>query len=154
MTKEQAGHVLGVLNAGFPRDALEEPSALLWLSEVGMLSDYQVALETAHQIVREGDRFPLVKEFRWTYHAVNARHREATQKLPEAARSTEVPEWVQVWWWDRLNHGQEQWRPFPQQPHVTGTCLTTAEYEQKREGWVSAGSPRIRNARDIVRSIA
>lgn len=152
MTKEQAGNVLAILNAGFPQTTLEQASALLWIDEVSLLNSYDVGVETARVIVREGDRFPLVKEFRRTYHAVNARRREAIQKLPEAARSTDVPEWVQVWWWDRHNTGQEDWQAFPQQNQGVG--LSMPEYEAKRDAWAEAGSPTIGGTGEIIEALS
>lgn len=156
MTPEQAGKALGILTAGFPRDALEPESAQLWIAEVALLTSPEVAIEAARLVVRSGDRFPTVKEFRQVYHAVNARHAEAIQKLPVPALSTQVPEWVYVWWWARLTTGHEAWRPFPQQEgaELDPDVLSVSEYEELREGWVAAGSPAILSARDLVAAIA
>lgn len=67
MTLEQAGQVVGWLNAAFPRDALEAESAAIWITEVAELPHYDAALDAAKRIGRNGDRFPSLKEFRQAY---------------------------------------------------------------------------------------
>lgn len=67
MKREDAGDVLAYLNAGFPRDALEPESAMVWIREIEELPSYTAALNAAKTIVRNGDRLPTIKEFREAY---------------------------------------------------------------------------------------
>lgn len=73
MTKAQAGRALAILNAGFPRDAVEPETAAVWVDEIGRLADAEAAEEAARTCIRGGDRFPSLREFRTTYRAAHDR---------------------------------------------------------------------------------
>lgn len=67
MTGEEAGRVIAMMNAGFPRESLEPTTIAIWVDEIQRLPNLEVALEAAHTIVRFGNRFPTLKDFRVTY---------------------------------------------------------------------------------------
>lgn len=140
MTRDQAGKVIGYLNAGFHREALEPESVLVWLADVQLLAEFEVAQAAAAKIVRSADKFPTIHEFRVAYRAVL----EAQGPLPSLEpppRLTKRPEWIDVWRWAR-SVGEERW--FPQQ-HEHGDLsrppMTMADYDELRQTWLVAGAP-------------
>lgn len=142
MTKEQALQLVALLNAGFPREALEEATIDLYASEIALLHDPSIGLEAAQITVRQGERFPAVSEFRATYRSVSESRRADVRALPEAARPTDVPEWVKVWWW--LRHAKHDERMVPQQDeHGFMPSMSLREVARLRDEWVAAGSPPI-----------
>ena len=62
MTGAEAGRVVSMLNAYFPRDALEPESMAVWVQEVARLTSYDDAVAAARTIGRTGDRLPHVSE--------------------------------------------------------------------------------------------
>ncbi len=69
MKRSEAAHVMKILVAGFPREAIEPETAALWIREFDSLESPVAAAEAAVTIVRSGDRFPTIREFRQAYRA-------------------------------------------------------------------------------------
>lgn len=69
MKRSEAAHVMKILVAGFPRETLEPETVALWIRELDALDSPTAATEAALITVRSADRFPSIKEFRWTYRA-------------------------------------------------------------------------------------
>lgn len=69
MNNSDAANIVAYLNAGFPRDALEAESTAIWITEVADLAHPQAGLDAARSIVRGGDRFPTIREYRQAYRA-------------------------------------------------------------------------------------
>jgi hypothetical protein len=143
MTRDDALTVVGLLNAAFPNEALEEPTVALWLSLLMEMADAEAATNAALAIVKSGQRFPSIADFRQIYRV----HVELEPKaaLPAASvAATDIPEWVLVWRWARQEREPTIMAPFPQQhPHHQPPYLTEREYHALREEWVAAGSPRF-----------
>lgn len=74
MNQAEATHAVAYLNAGFPRDTLEPESFAIWVGEVMELPHAASALDAAKVCVRQGDRFPTIKEFRTAYRQAFDRH--------------------------------------------------------------------------------
>jgi len=67
VTTAEATHVVQILSAGFPRDAIEVETAAVWIGEIARLGRPDAAVEAARLIIRIADRFPSFKEYRDTY---------------------------------------------------------------------------------------
>lgn len=101
MTQAEAARVVAVLVAGFPREAIEDETTRLWISELMRLDARlasSAALEAAVRIVRTGDRFPTWREFRAVY--LSEVRRLAPPALEEGSRQP-MPEDAKAWL-DRL----------------------------------------------------
>lgn len=159
MTVEEAGKVVAILNAGFPREALEPETFVLWASEVAILEEPELAIAAARLIVRNADHFPHLKEFRTVYRGVverrDADERQRIRALPEGPRP-EIPEFVHVWWWATNLRADRVTRRFPQtQVEIDeDDYLTPAEYEELRVEWEAAGAPRLRSVDGLTRNVA
>lgn len=97
MTFEDAGRVVGWLNAAFTRDALEQESFAVWVSEVAELPSFDAAMDAAKRIGRNGDRFPTLKEFRGAYRQAFDRllaGRELEQSRPMGVVPDDVKAWL------------------------------------------------------------
>lgn len=154
MTHEEAGNIVAVLNAGFPNSTLERESVAIYAKEIALLHDYAIGTEAAWMTVRQGDRFPTIKEFRSVYRSVADRRRSEVPALEEGPRGRGIPEWVQVWWWARHIRIPRELRDFPQQHdwHNSPT-MATVDYDALRAEWAAAGSPRI-GVGEIMASLA
>ncbi len=148
MTKTEAGEVISLLNAGFHREALEAETVKVWLVEIALLADGEVAVETARRMIRETDHFPSLREFRAAYRAVAEAKRAKVRALEEARRPTRLEEWVYVYKWARA---AGELRPFPQQQEWADpdTVMSETEYAQLREQWLKAGTPRNVNFQTV-----
>lgn len=105
MTREHAAAVVAILNAGYPRDAIEGDTRDVWIGEVARLHRADAAVEAARTIIRQSDRFPTVQSFIATY-------RQAA---------------------DRLNVGKEIEPPDDSVPPPPETLAWFAERNEK--GW-------------------
>lgn len=140
MTREQASKVVGYLNAGFHREALEPASALVWMNDVSLLAEFEVAQAAAAKIVRSADKFPTIHEFRVAYRAV-LETQAPLPSLEPPPRETKRPEWVDVWGWAR-SVGDERWLPQQEdQRDLSRPRMSLDEYAELREAWLVAGAP-------------
>lgn len=171
MNLDEATREFGRLKAAFPTMALDEEQAELLVRELALLHDATVLYEAVSNLIHREERFPTIARIRLAYRSVNdARH--AQQQALEAAApggDSDVPEWVQVWWWnlhrsrqDREIANEERFpnckvgerppkrmRGFPQEHDPGDDPLTMDEYEQVRQAWIAAGSPEA-HAWDII----
>lgn len=67
MTAAEAAAVIGILNAGYPREALEGDTRAVWVNLTTKLSSAAAAREAAVKIIEGSPRFPSYHEFRETY---------------------------------------------------------------------------------------
>lgn len=140
--------MLATLLAGFPDKALEPESVALWTQEIAGMGDFEIADYVARGFVRESDTFPSLHAFREGVGRANRREaddRARARGLPEK-RSTEIPEWVKVWWWARHTRDPREERDFPQMASPdapAGAFMSQAEYDELKGEWVLAGSPSI-----------
>lgn len=64
----------------------------------------------------------------------------------EGKRGHAAPEWVWVWSWARSAREPVEERSFPQQQGWNpDAMMTMAEYEDLRDEWYAAGSPKAKN---------
>ncbi len=78
MRKAEAVQVVQVLAAGFPHEALEPETVALWTYELCVLESADAARDAAMTIVRSGDKFPTLRQFRVAY-------RQASERLSPPA---------------------------------------------------------------------
>lgn len=66
MTESQARGLVGTLLTAFPRDArlVTDSTVSLYSSELSKLQSANAAVETVQQLIRHGDHFPTIAEFR------------------------------------------------------------------------------------------
>jgi hypothetical protein len=148
---------------------LDEEEGDLIVREVALLADPLVLNEAIDGIIRREERFPTIATIRSYYRTVaDARRPRA---LPERARETDIPEWVQVWYWhtritrpdrSKANTTSRQavddrppvkLRDFPQYPHPGDDAYTMEEYEQIKAAWVKSGSPTVGTASEIFAGV-
>lgn len=162
MTRDEATTILAGLTAAFPNVRLEEDTPEVWRKHLAAL-DFEVADRAVGQCVDNLKFFPSVAEFREFYRL--ERHNQPKPRPVEPERSDEIPEWVQVWWW-RLNAtrtsrqaanttalGPVEGRPpvrMREFPQVDSGGYSWDEYEQIREAWVKAGSPRAGSVAEVL----
>lgn len=95
MTGEEAGKVMAILNAGFPREAVEPETLAVWMAEMIELQ-HKPARSAARTVIRNGERFPTFHEFKVAYRA--AATRLAPPAILAAPESTEMTidarEWI------------------------------------------------------------
>ena len=148
MDRAEAGVVLATLLAGFPDKALEPESVALWTQEIAEMGDFEDCDRVARGFVRESDTFPTLHAFREGVAREKRERADARSRshgLPEK-RSTEIPEWVKVWWWCRHARAPREERDLPQMapPDAPpGTFISQAEYDELKGEWILAGSPSI-----------
>ncbi len=162
MKLAEAQFVVATLSGAFPQQRLTPENVKVYVDEIALLSDPVVASEAARQIVREGDRFPTIKDFRFVYRAVNERHASERRALeaPEEEVSSRVPEWVHVWAWcrgttDPPREPVEE-RTFPQVgEHYADpkrARMSADEYEALETEWRAAGAPKLQTP-DLSRMV-
>lgn len=100
MTQREAGHVVGYLNAVFPREALEPETVAVWVDELSELPSYEYAVMAARETGRSSDRYPTLRAFLDTYRIV--RDREDEKRRPAAIEQVssgprELPDSVREW---------------------------------------------------------
>lgn len=141
MTRDDALTVLGLLNAGFPSEALEEPTVALWLAMLMEMADAEAATNAALAIVKTGQRFPSIADFRQVYRVhVELEAKPALQTSSTASR--DVPDWVLVWRWLRFMRDPVVTTPLPQQkPNHQPPYLSEEDYRRYHGEWIAAGCP-------------
>jgi hypothetical protein len=136
------------------------PARSMWLSEIMMWDVEMVIKALAHLSRRQSfkivlaDIVQVLEMYERNAKDDERRAREA-KALSEGRRGYAPPEWVLVWSWarakaqeawekGRVKHEDRKLRGFPQQGDWSDprTTMTTAEYDDLREQWVAAGSPR------------
>lgn len=86
MTESQARGLVGTLLTAFPRDArlVTDSTVSLYSSELSKLQSANAAVETVQQLIRHGDHFPTIAEFRSAYMSVAAREKDRVEASREA----------------------------------------------------------------------
>lgn len=98
MTPREAGQAVAVLNAYFPREALEPETVAVWVEEIRELASPELAVAAARTCGRGLDRFPTIREYLDTYRRLRDRQRDDVPSI-EAVTSgpRELPESVRQW---------------------------------------------------------
>jgi hypothetical protein len=118
--------------------------------------NFRIALSTATTGVVVWRYFPSWAEFREIYKTQERLAEpigEQRAALPPREKyGTSAPEWVWVWSWARSYRSPRNLIAFPQQNLPdTETSLSIEEYEELREEWVAAGSPKAKNPIPLAR---
>ena len=171
MHLDDASVIFARLKAAFPGMALDEAEAEVLLKELALLHDPSVLNEAVDNLIRSEERFPTIAKVRLAYRAVNearVAHRQALERATPAVGDAEIPEWVQVWFWRRKKtetarqaantsaRGPVEERPpvpmraFPQEGRKDTDSYSMEEYEQLRQAWIAAGSPRAESAGQVI----
>lgn len=142
MTRDDALTVLGLLNAAFPSEALEEQTVAVWIAILAEMADAEAATNAALAIVKNGHKFPSIADFRQIYRVHVELGAKPALPAPSSTVDTTIPEWVLVWRWSRYMRDPRVDAPFPQQePHHRPPYLSEKQYAELRDEWVAAGSP-------------
>lgn len=137
-----AGDYLAWEEALLPLDSLTAAAAILRLSERHK-EHPEIAdiVRTASDIQTEEDE-------------EKPRPKTSTALSPAGGRVYETPEWVSIWSFMRF--AKKDFRMLSQQDYgfVAGLkFLTPEEYEEIRQEWIAAGSPRM-TASDLVKAMS
>lgn len=173
MNLDDASRIIGRLKAAFPVMTLDEEQAELLLREVALLHDPEILDEAVGYLIKREERFPAIARIRLAYRSVNDAHiaqRQALGRAAEPPGDRGIPDWVQVWWWrkqqtltarqaaNETTRGPVEDRPpvpmrdFPQFENPAPNAYTLEEYEQLRQAWVKAGSPKVSDVAELVGS--
>jgi hypothetical protein len=160
MTREQAGKLVALLSAAFPHPPMTPERLQLFTDELALLVDFSTGDEAARMIVRGGEWFPKISEFRQAYRSVAEKRRETMRELEPPSRAHEPPTWVQVWAWCRWIRKPPELRALPQDRHGfqatyadgdrVPTYMSESEYAQLEQEWREAGAPKWRST-EILR---
>lgn len=104
MTREHAAAVVAILNAGYPRDAIEGDTRDVWIHEIARLHRGDAAIEAARTIIRQGDRFPTMQAFLATYRQTAARL-AVGREIEPADDSVPPPPETLAWYAERNEKG-------------------------------------------------
>lgn len=152
MTREQAGDVVVLMQAATGDNRVSQET--LDYFRISLINlDYEEALNAAATGVTLWRRFPSWGEFREFYKA-QTRQSQIDEPKPELpSRPPKHPEWVWVWSWCRNLRAPRNLRPFPQQQDFADpdTVISMDEYEQLRQEWETAGSPKAQNPIPLAR---
>ena len=95
MRDSEALQLVGVLNATWPREALEQETIQVYASKLSTL-DVEVATKTVDVLIVEEERFPPLAKIFKVYNEVREierRKRSESHGLPEADGAPPPPEW-------------------------------------------------------------
>lgn len=148
MTNEEATEVVTLLRAS--TGGRVDEMTLDYFSAALLPLDYDIALSTATTGSTIWRFFPSWAEFKEIYKTQKRLAEpvgEQRTELPPVAREKygeAAPEWVHVWQWSRTMRSPRCLIPFPQQnqPESEVVSLSMEEYEDLREEWIAAGSPK------------
>ena len=176
MTRDEATTILAGLTAAFPNVRLEEDTPEVWRKHLAAL-DFDIADRAVGQCVDNLKFFPSIAEFREFYRL--ERHNSPPKLAPDPpARKSEIPEWVDVWWWARRVKGEtrsfpqlaaeasdyqltQEWREMSGSTapgHIDSSyrkgkpedAMTVGEYEELRQSWIEAGSPHVSSVEELT----
>jgi hypothetical protein len=154
VTAEQAKDIVSLLRAATRGQVDDEKASYFEAALLHLEYDWALAAATVGLITWQ--YFPSWAEFKEGYRAqkrlAEPVGEQRSAEEPEYKRGIAAPEWVWVWSWCRgwsptAARDPVEERPFPQQANYVDVtkAMTTDEYEELRDEWVSAGSPKPRS---------
>lgn len=160
MTEQQAYEVVTLIKASTASRV--EQSTVDYFSVALLPLDYDIALATASIGTITWRRFPPWADFKEGYRAQQRLAEpvgEQRQDLPSSTREPiekrgeAAPEWVWIWTWARLQRDPADPRWFPQQESQAdpSNLMSLEDYEELREEWKKAGSPKAKNPIPMAR---
>lgn len=145
--KESEARTLVTLLASATSTRLLNDEVEVWVQQFLPL-DADLVYKAIMRGRNEWTRFPSWKFFKEGYNIqVRLSEPEGEQRhLPSKQESYETPEWVYVKSWCWRTRDPRNLRPFPQEYGYVepGSEMTQDEYENLRDEWVAAGSPKPR----------
>ena len=152
MKPEEARELVVILAAATSTRLLNDEK-LVW-EEQFLPLDADLATQAVMSGRSTWRRFPSWRDFKEAYNAqkrLSEMEADQRSKLPEPEpkRGVQAPEWVWVWNWCRDMRKPRNYVPFPQQDQPDS--MSVAEYEQLRDEWIAAGSPKAKKILHVLR---
>jgi hypothetical protein len=107
MTEDDARSIVAVLNAAYPKAALEPETVDLYTAQFARLGSVSAATETIQQLIDSSSEFPTLAEFRKLYLSTLKREQEEAVRergLAEGPGAPPPPEWHAMM--KRINRGE------------------------------------------------
>jgi hypothetical protein len=156
---------------GFPSKRLTQDEQDAYARAIAQWDNEDATYKAITQLFDSEEYVPTIRRLHEEYKMVRKRELDAevsARRRLEAPQiegygKGEVPEWVSVWYWIRIE--KDDFRRLPQQDPVVhfrevdrerlgvGEPLTKEEYEDFRQQWIAAGAPRVRSVNELTGAV-
>jgi hypothetical protein len=161
MHRDDAETMARLLDSSFPQTTLEDATYETYTAFFESLKDASLAYDVVWGVIQSSDHFPSIAKIKDAYSVASRRKLDhAQQRALERGTSTDVPEWVSVWYWLRGERGDMRRLPQQNPDHwlsetervqrQIGEPISDGEYALLREQWLAAGGLRVSSVNQVM----